>query len=274
MKKNGENDMDNMEKNGTNTTPDNVVRLDLSTVNSLQIGYHAETLFVKTSDETDLILEEYIGYTAYEYLAKVNANRFKTTIRYGRRESVNTKSYVVITLPKSWHGELMLYTQYGHISCEETLVLDRLAAETSEGSITLTEVKAPRIRLVSSCNCILLEKAEGFADIHTTSGAIAAYNIKGGAKLETSTGMIDASFESLSNVVECSTLGGDIQLSLPKEGGMNVDGITKTGEVASEIEGISVKVKPGNVKNVYGCIGEKPFQNVRINTINGCISIQ
>ncbi|MDO4975948.1 MAG: DUF4097 family beta strand repeat-containing protein [Eubacteriales bacterium] len=266
--------MDNMEINKTTTTPDNVLKLDLSTVKALQIGYHAETIFVKTSEENEMILEEYIGYTAYEYLAKVNANRFKTTIRYGRRESVNTKSYVVITLPKSWHGELMLYTQYGHISSKDTLILERLAAETSEGSITLSEVKAPRIRLVSSCNCILLEKAEGFADIHTTSGAIAAYEIDGGAKLETSTGIIDASFEHLSNVLECSTLSGDIQLTLPKAGGMNVDGITKTGEVSSELEGISVKIKPGNVKNVYGTIGEKPFQNVKINTINGSISIQ
>ncbi len=258
----------------TNPTPDNIINLDISTVKTLQIGYQAETLFIHTTDENEMILKEYIGNSAYEYLAKVNANRFKTTIRYGRREEVNTKSFVEIFLPKNWHGELVLYTQYGHISCQDTIEVERFAAETSEGNITLGEIVSPRIRLVSSSNSVLLNKAKGFADIHTTSGNIAAHNIDGGAKLETSTGVIDASFKSLNNIVECGTLSGNIQLSLPSSSGINVDGITKTGDISSSIDGIDVRLKPGNVKNVFGSRGEKPLQNIKLSTINGNIFLR
>ncbi len=261
-------------KENVTQTPDNIINLDIKSVKTLQIGYQAETLFLFTTDEEQMTLKEYIGNTAYEYLAKVNANRFKTTIRYGRREEVNTKTYVEIFLPKSWHGELVLYTQYGHISCQDTISVERFAAESSEGNITLSEVIAPRIRLVSSSNSVLINKAQGFADIHTTSGNIAAYNISGGAKLETSTGVIDASFDSLNNVVECGTLSGNIQLSLPSSSGINVDGITKTGDISSSIEGIDVRLKPGNVKNVFGTKGEKPLQNIKLSTINGNIFLR
>ena len=264
-----------MEQTGMNTqTPDNVITLDISTVKTLQIGYQAETLFLSHAEDDQLTIKEYIGYTAYEYLGKVNANRFKTTIRYGRREGVNTKSYVEIFLPKFWHGELLLYTQYGHITCKDSIEVERFAAETSEGSITLSEIKAPRIRLVSSSNSILLEKATGFADIHTTSGNIVVHSIEGGAKLESTTGVIDASFIALSNIVECGSLSGNIQLTLPKEGGINVDGITKTGEISTSIDALSIKNKPGNIKNIVGSMGENPFQNVRISTINGSIIIE
>ena len=50
-------------------------------------------LLHKADDDT-LTIKEYInGLSGSEYYAKVTANRFKTTIRYGRRETVNPVSY-------------------------------------------------------------------------------------------------------------------------------------------------------------------------------------
>ena len=69
------------------TEPDNILEMDISSVKSLQIGYHAETIFLHKIDGNTLILKEYIGgLSGSEYYAKVSANRMKTTIRYGRRE--------------------------------------------------------------------------------------------------------------------------------------------------------------------------------------------
>lgn len=254
--------------------PDHVITLDISAVKTLQIGYQAETIFLSHSDDQNLIINEYIGYNAYEYFGKVNANRFKTTIRYGRRESVNTKAFVEIFLPKTWHGEFLLYTQYGHISCTDTIEVERFAAETSEGAITLTEIIAPRIRLASSSNSILLENATGFADIHTTSGNIVCHNLHGGLKFETTTGGIDATISSLNNVAEFSSLSGNMQITLPTDGGIVMDGITKRGKISSMVEGLEIRQKPGNVLNIVGSIGEKPFQNVKFSTINGSIIVQ
>ena len=54
---------------------------------------------------------------------------------------------------------------------------------------------------------------------------------------------------------------------------MKIDGISKRGKIFSNIEGLSIKEKPGNVQNITGILGEKPFQNVRISTINGDITL-
>ena len=255
-------------------TPDNVIQMDISAVKTLQIGYHAETIFLHITEEESFTLKEYIGYTAYEYLAKVNANRFKTTIRYGRRENVNTDTYVDIYLPASWKGELLVYTQYGSIRCQDSICLERLASESSEGSIDFHELKVPRIRLASSNNSVHVDKVVGFADIHTTSGSIRVDSIDGGAKFETSTGEMTATFHSLNNVVQCDSLSGKMNLTFTEGCNINVDGITKRGEITSHIEGIEVRQKPNNVKNVIGQFGAKPYQNVKLSTINGSIELK
>lgn len=255
--------------------PDNIVSLDVSSVKTLQIGYQAETLFLHKATDDQLTIKEYInGLSGSEYYAKVSGNRFKTTIRYGRRETVNPATCIEIFLPDSYKGELLLSSQYGNIMTDADWNVERFAAETTEGSISLNTITAPRIRLVSSVSLIHIAKAEGFTDIHSVSGTIIADNIAGGAKLATSSSPIQATFASLNNIVECETLNGNIQLILPENTGMKIDGISKRGKIFSDIKGLSIKEKPGNVQNITGILGEKPFQNVRISTINGNISLK
>ncbi len=257
------------------TTPDNTLEMDISSVKSLQIGYHAETIFLHKTEGKSLILKEYIGgLSGSEYYAKVSANRIKTTIRYGRREEVNHNTYVEVFLPESWHGELSLSSQYGHITTEDDWIFDRFASETGEGAVTLKTITSPRIRISTPASPIQIDHSIGFTDLHSVSGNIIAKQIDGGAKLETSSSIIYAAFSSLNNIVECNTLNGNIELVLPKDAGMKVDGISKTGNITSEIEGLEVKTKPGNIKNIVGTLGSKPFQNVRISTINGDVLLR
>ena len=238
--------------------PDNILSLDVSSVKTLQIGYQAETLLLHKADDDTLTIKEYInGLSGSEYYAKVTANRFKTTIRYGRRETVNPATCIEIFLPDSFNGELLLSSQYGNIITDADWNVERFAAETTEGSISLSTITAPRIRLVSSISLIHITRAEGFTDIHSA----------------TSSSPIQATFSSLNNIVECETLNGNIQLTLPENCGMKIDGISKRGSIHSNIEGLSIKEKPGNVQNITGILGEKPFYNVRISTINGNISL-
>ena len=242
--------------------PDNILSLDVSSVKTLQIGYQAETLLLHKADDDTLTIKEYInGLSGSEYYAKVTANRFKTTIRYGRRETVNPATGIEIFLPDSFNGELLLSSQYGNIITDADWNVERFAAEPTDGSIPLSTITAPRIRLVSSISLIHITRAEGFTDIHSVSGTIIADCIEGGAKLATSSSPIQATFSSLNNIVECETLNG------------NIHGISKRGSIHSNIEGLSIKEKPGNVQNITGILGEKPFYNVRISTINGNISL-
>lgn len=258
----------------TQKEPDNIVTFDVSSVKSLQIGYHSETIFLHLSEGDSLVLKEYInGLSGSEYYAKVNANRFKTTIRYGRREEVNQNTYVEVFLPASWSGELQLSSQYGHIITEDNWTLERIAVEANEGAVCFQSITAPRIRITTSTGPIQAAHVEGFIDAHTVSGSIALDKVDGGAKLETSSSPILASFGSLNNIIECITLNGSMELSLPENAGMKVDGISKRGDISAKIEGLEVRTKPGNVKNVIGTLGEKPFQNVRLSTINGNISL-
>lgn len=254
--------------------PDNIISLDISSVGNLQIGYQAETIFLKKSTDGLLSIHEFIGQTAYEYLGKVTSNRFKTTIRYGRREDVNRNNYVIIFLPENWNGELNLSTQYGHITSDDDWTLSRFSAETNEGNITLKTISAPRIHLVSSNGSIQIEHSIGFTDLHCTSGAIAANCIDGGAKLGTSSGAIEAAFHSMDNVVECTTLHGNICLTLPTDTGIIVDGISKRGQIEAANEGLVIKEKPGNIKTVTGTLGKKPYYNMKLSNITGNIVLR
>lgn len=255
--------------------PDNIVTLDISSVKNLQIGYQSETIFLKAGDDDQLVIKEYIaGLSGTEYYAKVASNRFKTTIRYGRREEVNTRTFVEVFLPHSWHGELQLSTLYGCISTEEDWELERLEVQANEGSVLLRSIEAPRIRIITATSPVYIEKAVGFTDIHTVSGIIRADSITGGAKLATSDAPIFASFESINNIIETTTINGITNLVLPKSTGIKVDGVSKRGQISCEVEGLTTRVKPGNVTCVSGTLGEKPFYNVKLSSINGDINLQ
>ena len=263
------------QKQFTQTRPDNSISLDISSVTNLQIGYQAESIFLKASQDEQLVIKEYInGLSGTEYYAKIAANRFKTTIRYGRREEVNQNTFVEVFLPVSWHGQLQLSSLYGDISTEEDWSLDRLEIQANEGSVSLKSVEAPRIRIVTAVSPVLLERAVGFVDIHTVSGTICAKSIHGGAKLATSDAPIFASFEALNNIIECTTLNGVTNLILPKTTGIKVDGVSKRGQICSEIEGLEIRIKPGNVSCISGILGEKPYQNVKLSSINGDIILK
>ena len=249
--------------------------MDIGTVKDLQIGYQSETILLKSAEDDQLVIKEYInGLSGTEYYAKVTSNRFKTTVRHGRREEVNKASYVEVFLPKSWHGELQLSSQYGHILSEENWSLDRLAVEAREGSVIFKSIDAPRIRVNTSVCPVQIDQTTGFTDIHTVSGSIYVGSISGGAKLETSNAPIFAAFESLNNVLECNTQNGTMELVLPTGTGMKVDGISKRGSITSQIEGLEIKIKPGNVSWISGILGEKPYQNVRLSSINGDILLR
>lgn len=255
--------------------PDNIVSLDIANVKTVQIGYQAETLYLYKAEDDQLTIKEYInGLQGSEYYAKTSANRFKTTVRYGRRESVNTDTCVEIFIPESYKNELQISSQYGSIITDADWELDRFAAETTEGTIFLKTITAPRIRLASSTGLIQIDHSIGFTDIHSVSGPIIARQIDGGGMMKTSDSPIFAEFTSLNTVVECETLNGQIDVTLPGEAGMNVEAVSKRGEIQTEIDGITMKMKPGNVRTASGVLGTKPFQNVRLSSINGNIFIQ
>ena len=255
--------------------PDNIVSLDIANVKTVQIGYQAEPLYLYKAEDDQLTIKEYInGLQGSEYYAKTSANRFKTTVRYGRRESVNTDTCVEIFIPESYKNELQISSQYGSIITDADWELDRFAAETTEGTIFLKTITAPRIRLASSTGLIQIDHSIGFTDIHSVSGPIIARQIDGGGMMKTSDSPIFAEFTSLNTVVECETLNGQIDVTLPKKAGMNVEVVSKRGEIKTEIDGITMKMKPGNVRTASGVLGTKPFQNVRLSSINGNIFIQ
>lgn len=254
--------------------PDHVEVLDISNTKTVQIGYQAETLYLYPAEDDKLTIKEFTGgLSGSEYYAKVSSNRFKTTVRYGRRETVNTDTCVEIYIPKDFHNELQLSSQYGSIITESDWVFERFAAETTEGTIFLKTIEAPRIRLASSVGTIQIDHSIGFTDIHSVSGIIIAKQIDGGGKLNTSDSPILAEFTSLNTVVECESLNGPISIRLPEDTGMEIDAISKRGEITSDIEGLNHKMKPGNVRTASGVLGTKPFQNVRLNNINGSITI-
>lgn len=171
----------------------------------------------------------------------MTANRFKTTIRYGRREAVNPATCIEIFLPDSYNGELLLSSQYGNIMTDADWKVERFACRNNR-RFYLSEYNyctSNPTRFFYKPDSYT--KAEGFTDIHSVSGTIIADDIEGGAKLATSSSPIQATFTSLNNIVECETLNGNIQLLLPENTGMKIDGISKRGKIFSDIEGLSTK---------------------------------
>lgn len=121
----------------------------------------------------------------------------------------------------------------------ENLIGDQ-NARTSGGSITAVEIGGD-IELKTSGGSITVEEVEGYVDANTSGGRIRATDVTGGiiaktsggsitldnvsgnVEARTSGGSIDAEITDPQDYIELKTSGGSISISVPKDGGYDLE---------------------------------------------------
>lgn len=262
----------------------------LAEVSSIQADYDGESVTVKESDTDKITIVEYMDKTKKSYLAKIDLLGGVLTITEGARPIGNgVHSYLEICLPENYQNSLSLHTTDGRISSDLDLTLNSFHADTTNGTIEISNLYADNISLASTDGALSLkDTASRICAIDTTNadtsldrvtGAI-TYESKGGNLImndasgsgnfqATGDGDMTLSFLQVSGDLSAFLKNGKITLTLPKNLDFVFSATTKNGNIQTPF---SDRLSATG-KAFGGTIGSGADVKIGLETKNGDIEV-
>lgn len=254
------------------------------------------TVWVNLSDESgaqEVADATHIDYTAGDTLvitSKSDINRF------ARKPTIQ----LVVTVPEQEKLNWLLKGLNGKIEAAKLPIDDELEVDTTNGSITLSDlqgkliahtsngsVKATAIKgkvqltttngsvtaqditgdveIKTSNSSVTVDRVSGKLTTRTTNGRVAVTEVTEAVQVETSNGSISVASHKVGGDWNLETSNGRIETKLPADGNYEVDG--RGGSVTTNL--------PLNVseKRIEGKIGTGQYK-IKVNTSNSSISFQ
>jgi DUF4097 and DUF4098 domain-containing protein YvlB len=185
---------------------------------------------------------------------------------------------LIVTLPQSKKVDVQVVTRNGKIEAKELALRTELKANTTNGSISMSELKG-NVYVETTNGRITLQEIGGNAELRSTNGSLRAEEIDGNVTAETTNGEIvaeqvagalkahstngrivvdevkgeiraettNAGITAESTVMggdwELETTNGRIEVSLPRDASFRAVGESGHGNVTNEFPGLNVSGK-------------------------------
>lgn len=262
----------------------------LAQVKSIKVDYDGESVTVKKSNTDKIVVVEYLNKKQKTYYAQIKLSGDVLTVTEGQRPIGNgVKSYIELYLPQSFQNSLSLHTTDGRISSDLALTLESVYANTTNGTISISNLSAKQIDLsgtggemrlqnIVSQSCkVNAGNADTFMD--SITGEI-AYQSKGGNLTLNDTvgfgrfeangdGNMEIAFASVSGDVSAYAKNGSLTLTLPAELEFALSATTKDGKIKTPFsESLSTIGE-----TVGGTIGKQADFKIGLETRNGDITV-
>lgn len=135
----------------------------------------------------------------------------------------------------------------------------------------ITMPKGASLSLVSSNGDIQVTNVGGMFSAEASNGRIMATNLQHGAKVSTTNGVIELSFDNVGDAISAESTNGMITVSIPKS--TNADFSARVTNGAIRNEGLDLKVAEQSRRRLDGTLGSGG-PSIRLETTNGAITIR
>lgn len=262
----------------------------LADVTSIQADYDGESITVKESSSDKITVVEYMDKNKKSYFASIELSGGVLTITEGARPIGNgVHSYLEIYLPETYQSDLSLHTTDGQISSDLALTLNNLHADTTNGTIELSNLSADHISLASTggtlslknsvtqtCEIVTtnadtyLDSLTGAITYKSKGGDLTLNDISGSGDFHiTGDGNMSLSFLQVSGDLSAYAKNGKIMLVLPQDLNFAFSATTKNGNIQTPFsESLSFTENTAG-----GTIGNRADVKIGLETKNGDIEV-
>lgn len=245
--------------------------VSLQDINSIDIGYISESISLCYATDENITICEYMSKDSPDLYAVVQKNGSELSVKSGHRlGQAFLRSYIIVYLPASWAGSLSLGTVSGSIKSEAAWMLSSLSAKSTSGSIKITSVSAPLIRLSSTSGSINMQHAVGYIEANSVSGSIKIESAEGGGVFKTISGSARMNFTELQGHVTANCTSGSLRLGLPPSASFELNAKSTSGGIHTGFDSLLTYT---NRRKAHGFIGQAPYYIVSVQTITGSIHI-
>jgi hypothetical protein len=135
----------------------------------------------------------------------------------------------------------------------------------------ITMPKGASLSLVSSNGDIHVTNVAGMFSAEASNGRIVATSLQQGAKVSTTNGVIELSFEKVGDGVSAESTNGMITVEMPKTTNAELSARVTNGGISTE--GLDLKVAEQSRRRLDGTLGSGG-PSIRLETTNGAINIK
>lgn len=288
----------------------NTVSITLGETRDINIEYVAENVTVTVSDTSEeLVVKEYINRNETRFFARVETHGGELTVRHGQRDGINgLRSYIEVTLPKSYAGDfsvevasgnlvftgkqntlkdLDLTTMSGSVEAADFSAADvdlesmsgrielsnikatDVSATTASGSVDAKNVETVEISLESMSGRVTAENCIGKFDMESMSGSVKAINCAGGGNFNSTSGGVEVDLSSFDYDIDAESTSGSVALTLPRGSSFRFHAESMSGQITASFGSEMDIVSRGEFS---GQVGSNPTLSVSAETTSGRVT--
>jgi DUF4097 and DUF4098 domain-containing protein YvlB len=260
--------------------------LDMNLVENLIVSYSSDNIVLLESNDSSLVLKEFMTRNNPEYFAKIDNSQGAITIRNGKRPWL-IRTRIEIYIPKTFTDNLVVNLRSGNLTTNyrmkhkainlsvssgnlktSNISSDNVVVEVSSGNIDILELIGNDLTIRNGSGNIYINSFQGKANAVNRSGAIVVSNFVGEGTFDVKSGNIDLIVNDIFGDIYLSCNSGTIDLIM----GRNISFFLNAEVRSGTINAFDIK-RQVNTK-VQHNIGSDPLYKVFAKCGSGNITIK
>ncbi|MBN2553641.1 MAG: DUF4097 family beta strand repeat protein [Spirochaetales bacterium] len=178
-----------------------------------------------------------------------------------------------VGIPQRYRGTLVVRSRSGDVTILEQ-ELARLSVETASGDMKLRSVSSAEASLISASGDQAIDGLEGGQlSLRSLSGGILAEDLRGAARVESSSGDIFLKYRQFDADLDVQSSSGDVELFLTDSAGFCLEARSSSGDIDCAFP-LVLSASGGQMSRdaVVGIVAEGTH-SVRVNTSSGDVTL-
>jgi DUF4097 and DUF4098 domain-containing protein YvlB len=223
--------------------------LDMNSVENLTVSYSSDNIVLLESNDSRLVLKEFMTRNNPEYFSKIDNSQGSITITNGKRPCL-IRTRIEIYIPKTFEDNFAVNLQSGNLTVNyrmkhKTINLfvssgnlktsnissENVVVEVSSGNITIDELNGNELTVRNGSGKINISSLQGKANIINRSGIIVVSNFAGEGKFDVRSGNIDLTVNDITGDISLSSNSGTIDLIMARNISFFLDAVARSGTI-------------------------------------------
>jgi DUF4097 and DUF4098 domain-containing protein YvlB len=260
--------------------------LDMNFVENLIVSYSSDNIVLLESNDSSLVLKEFMTRNNPEYFAKIDNSQGAITIRNGKRPR-QIRTRIEIYIPKIFTDNLVVNLQSGNLTANygmkhkainisassgnintSNISSENAVVEVSSGNITINELIGNDLTVRNGSGNININSFQGKANIVNQSGTIVVSNFTGEGTFDVKSGNMDLTVNDILGDIYLSSNSGNIDLIMGRNTSFILDAEVRSGTINAPDLNRHVNTK------IQHNIGSDPLYKVFAKCDSGNITIK
>jgi len=240
--------------------------LDMNSVETLNISYYSDNIVLLESNDSNLILKEFMTRNSPKYFANINNSGGVLTISNGERPWL-IRTRIEIYVPKIFTDNLIFNLKSGNLTSNYNMNHTSINLTVSSGNMNIKNISSENILVNVYSGNIKINSCQGKINAVNRSGNITVDNFSGCGIFDVNSGNINLNVNNIIEDLFLSANSGIINLMINENISFILDADVRSGNIRIPNLKTQTNTKAQHI------IGSNPIHKISAKCSSGNINI-